>query len=59
MRRNENKMALSTTAMAEVQKVQSAAVEALLAPEQRRPNVVGVGTGVKWKKGRAGGPGSR
>src|SRR5687767_11881052 len=52
MKRNESRMTLSATAMAEVQKVQSAAVAELLEAEQPRANVVGVGTGVKWKNGQ-------
>ena len=51
MKRNENRMLLSTAAAAEVQKVQSAAVAQLLGDEQRGANVMGVGTGVKWKNG--------
>jgi hypothetical protein len=52
MKRNENRMLLSTAAAAEVQKVQSAAVATLLDSERSRANVVGVGTGVKWKNGQ-------
>lgn len=52
MKRNENRMMLTTTAAAEVQKVQSAAIAQLLDPEQPHANVVGVGTGVKWKNGQ-------
>jgi hypothetical protein len=52
MKRIESKMALPATATAEVQKVHSAAVAELLNPEQPRANVVGVGTGVKWKNGQ-------
>ncbi len=51
MKRNESRMALPATAAAEVQKVYSAATAALLDPEQPHANVVGVGTGVKWKNG--------
>src|SRR5262245_61374534 len=52
MKRNESRMALSATAAAEVQRVQGAAVAELLDSEQPRANVVGVGTGVKWKNGQ-------
>jgi hypothetical protein len=52
MKRNENRMALSTAAAAEVQKVQSAAIAELLDTAQPHANVVGVGTGVKWKNGQ-------
>ena len=52
MKRNENRMALSASAAAEVQKVHSAAIAELLSPEQPHANVVGVGTGVKWKTGQ-------
>lgn len=52
-KRNESKMTLSAAAAAEVQKVQDVAVAELLNPEQPRSNVVGVGTGVKWRNGVA------
>jgi len=52
MKRNENRMALSTTAAAEVQKIQSAAIAQLLDPGGPHANVVGVGTGVKWTNGQ-------
>ena len=53
MKQDENKMMLSETAAVEAQKAHSAAVEQFLDPEKRRAsNVVGMGVGVKWKKGQ-------
>jgi hypothetical protein len=48
-----DKMVLPEKAMAEAQKACAAAADELLPREQekRRPNLVGVGAGVKWKKG--------
>ena len=53
MRQDESKMALTATAMAEVQRaLGAAAVEEFLAPERARTNVIGIGAGVKWKNGQ-------
>lgn len=51
MKLDESKMMLSAAHVAEVQKIHSAAVDELLNPENMRPNVVGVGIGVKWRNG--------
>lgn len=50
MKQNEDKMILTAAAMSDAQKAHSAAVEEIL-PEQPRANVVGLGVGVKWRKG--------
>ena len=50
MKQDENKMILTAAAMSDAQKAHSAAVEEIL-PEQPRANVVGLGVGVKWRKG--------
>jgi hypothetical protein len=53
MRHDESKIALTATAIAEVHRaLGTAAVEAFLAPERARTNVVGIGAGVKWKNGQ-------
>lgn len=51
MKQDEKKMMLSEAEMAEAQKAHSAVVEEFLNPEKQRANVVGMGVGVKWKKG--------
>ncbi len=49
----ESKMVLSEKATAEAQKAHRAAVEEFLDPERRgASNVVGMGVGVKWKRGQ-------
>ncbi len=52
MKQDESKMILTEAAMAESQKAHSAAVGEFLHPEKVRVNVVGLGVGVKWKKGQ-------
>lgn len=53
MSKNEvNKMMLSAKDTLSVQKVHGVAVADLLDPTRPRPNVVGVGVGVKWKNGQ-------
>ena len=53
MKQDENKMMLAETATVEAQKAHSAAVEEFLDPEKRgATNVVGMGVGVKWRKGQ-------
>lgn len=47
-----NKMILAETAVKEVEKVHDAAVQQLMDPDKPYPNVVGVGTGVKWSNGQ-------
>jgi hypothetical protein len=51
MKQDESKMILTAAAMAEAQKAHGPAVEELLPVEGRRPHVVGVGVGVKWRDG--------
>jgi hypothetical protein len=48
----ENKMMLTDKAIAEAQKAHSAAVDEFLDPAKQDTNVVGIGVGVKWKKGQ-------
>ncbi|MDP3028521.1 MAG: hypothetical protein Q8O04_03330, partial [Deltaproteobacteria bacterium] len=48
----EKKIMLTEAAVKEAQKAYSAAVEEFLGPEKLLPNVVGMGVGVKWKKGQ-------
>jgi hypothetical protein len=50
--KSEDKMELKATAEAEAQKAHAAAVEKFLDPEKQPKNVVGMGVGVKWKKGQ-------
>lgn len=53
MKQDESKMMLAETATVEAQKAHSAAVEEFLNPEKRgASNVVGMGVGVKWRKGQ-------
>lgn len=50
---DETKMVLTEAAAAELQRaLGTAAVEEFLAPERAKPNIVGVGAGVKWKDGQ-------
>ncbi|MBD2678590.1 MULTISPECIES: hypothetical protein [Nostoc] len=51
MKLDENKMILSQQYTAEVQTAHRAAVEEFMKPGQLRPNVVGLGVGVKWRNG--------
>src|SRR5574341_449031 len=52
MKQDESKMMLAETATVEALKAHSAAVEQFLDPEKRgASNVVGMGVGVKWRKG--------
>lgn len=48
---DETKMTLAARDAESAQKVHGAVVEEFLAPEKLRANVVGLGVGVKWKKG--------
>lgn len=52
MQVEEKKIMLTEAAVKEAQKAYSAAVEEFLGPEKLLPNVVGMGVGVKWKKGQ-------
>lgn len=52
MRIDESKTVLSATAAVEAQKAHTAAVGEFLDPMKLRGNVVGLGVGVKWKKGQ-------
>jgi hypothetical protein len=53
MKQDESKMMLAETATVEAQKAFSAAVEEFLDPKKRgASNVVGMGVGVKWRKGQ-------
>jgi len=52
MKLDERKMVLSVSATAEAQKAHQAAVTEFLDPARLRSNVVGLGVGVKWKKGQ-------
>lgn len=49
---NDNKMMLSAAAAAEAQAAFNATVDDFLEPAQQSANVVGLGVGVKWKKGQ-------
>lgn len=51
MKLDENKMVLSQQYAAEAQTAHRAAVEEFMKPGQLRPNVVGLGVGVKWRDG--------
>jgi len=52
MKLEESKMMLAETDAAEAQKAHSAAVEEFLNPAKQSKNVVGMGVGVKWRKGQ-------
>lgn len=52
MASNENKMTLSRDATVEAQKAFGAVVDDFLDPAQLSANVVGLGVGVKWRKGQ-------
>ena len=52
MKLDESKMMLSETTIAEAQKAHRVAVGEFLDPARVRSNVVGMGVGVKWKKGQ-------
>lgn len=52
MKQDEKKMMLAETAIAEAQNAYSAAVGEFLDPTRQLANVVGMGVGVKWKKGQ-------
>src|SRR2546427_9079395 len=52
MKAQENKAMLMAADAASVAKVHTTAVSEFLNPEKPHPNVVGVGTGVKWKNGQ-------
>jgi hypothetical protein len=52
MKLDESKAVLSAQQMAEAQKAHSAAVDEFLSLENPRPNVVGMGVGVKWRDGK-------
>lgn len=51
MKLNRDKMMLSENTMAEAQKAHNEAVEEIMNPANPRPNLVGMGVGVKWKNG--------
>ena len=52
MKLDEAKATLKAADVERVQKAHAAAVEELLNPLKPRANVVGIGTGVKWKNGQ-------
>jgi hypothetical protein len=52
MKQDEKKMMLAEKAIAEARKAFSAAVGEFLDPTKQLANVVGMGVGVKWKKGQ-------
>jgi len=52
MKLDENKMILSQQYTAEVQTAHRAALEEFMSPQHLRPNVVGLGVGVKWRNGQ-------
>jgi hypothetical protein len=52
MKQDEKKMMLAEKAIAEARKAYSAAVGEFLDPAKQLANVVGMGVGVKWKKGQ-------
>jgi len=53
MKQDESKMILAETAAVEVHKAHNAAVGEFLDPEKRRSsNVVGMGVGIKWRRGQ-------
>lgn len=49
---DKSKITLSKQDMAQAQEAYTAAVEEFMDPEKLRANVVGMGVGVKWKKGQ-------
>ena len=51
MKLDTKKMMLSAASEAEAKKAHTKVVEEFLNPEKTRPNVVGLGVGVKWKDG--------
>lgn len=52
MKQDETKMMLAESSKEEVQKAHGRAVGSFLTPEKQPTNVVGMGVGVKWKKGQ-------
>ncbi|MGQ3686084.1 MAG: hypothetical protein ACUBOA_13920 [Candidatus Loosdrechtia sp.] len=52
MKQEEKKMMLTESARDEAQKACSAVIGDYLAPQKQPTNVVGMGVGVKWKKGQ-------
>jgi hypothetical protein len=50
--KQEDKMELKPAAVAEAQTAHAAAVEKFLDPDKQPTNVVGMGVGVKWRKGQ-------
>lgn len=52
MKPENSRMLLTAEDAENVQKVHATAVEELLNPGKPHPNVVGIGTGVKWKDGK-------
>ncbi len=52
MNQDDSRMVLSGEALAEVLRVHSAVVEDFLCAERIKPNVVGMGVGVKWTDGK-------
>ncbi|TVQ40397.1 MAG: hypothetical protein EA384_03185 [Spirochaetaceae bacterium] len=55
MKQETSKMMLAEKAVAEAQRAYSVAVEEFLDPLKQLENVVGMGVGVKWKKGQPSG----
>ncbi len=51
MKYDEKKMVLTQTDLKKAQKAYADAVDKYLEPEKQQANVVGMGVGVKWKKG--------
>lgn len=51
MKKEQDKLMLSESAAAKVEKVHAAAVEEILQPEKPLANVIGLGIGVKWTNG--------
>ena len=51
MKLNHDQMMLSENAIAEAQKAHSEAVEEFMNPAHSRPNLLGMGVGVKWTNG--------
>jgi hypothetical protein len=52
MQQDESKMMLAESNVVEAQKAHSAVVEGFLEPSKQSENVVGIGVGVKWRKGQ-------
>jgi hypothetical protein len=52
MKKEDKKMMLTETAMAEAQKAHTAAVGNFLDPRKQSANVIGMGIGIKWKNGQ-------